>query len=104
MTDTPIPRRVPMEQFEPFVGRVLEAHCDPEHVPLMLVSVDPRLTASPLQQPAYSVLLRSAADQLLMDGVYVLSAAGFGREPVFLSSCLAPQGGEPGYYYQVVFN
>lgn len=104
MTDTPIPRSVPMEQFQPFVGRVLEAHCDPEHVPLTVVSVDPTLALSPLQKASYNVLLRSAPDQLLMDGVYVLSAPGFGSEPVFLSACLAPMTGEPGYYYQVIFN
>lgn len=104
MTDIPIPRRVPIEQFQPHVGRVLEAHCDPEHVPLVVVSVDPSLVASSFEHPAYNVLLRSAPDQLLMDGIYVLSAREFGSEPVFLSNCLAPRSGEPGYYYQVVFN
>ncbi len=97
MTDNiRIPRRLPIEHYLPFVGKTLLAQCDPEPVPLTLVSAD--------GAASYSVTLRSSPEALLVDGIYVLSAPGFGDEPVFLSSFIAPGGGEPGYYYQAIYN
>ncbi|MES3101661.1 DUF6916 family protein [Sphingomonas faeni] len=104
MTSLPLPRTIHIEEFAPLVGQVLLANCDPQPVALDVVEVTPLVNHAKLERPPFILILRSGPDAMLVTGTYALKGTGFGPDQVHLSQIAAPLQGQPGHYYQSVFN
>lgn len=105
MTDSvPLPRSLHLEEFTPLVGHTLIADCDPRPVDLHLVEASPLVNRAGLERPPFILILRSAPDAVLISGSYVLRGDAFGPDPIDIAQIAPPLSGEPGHYYQAVFN
>lgn len=105
MTDSmPLPRPIHLAEFTPLVGQALLADCDPRPVSLHLVEASPLVNRARLERPPFILIFRSAPDAVLTTGTYVVRGAGFGPDLIHLAQILRPPSGEPGHYYQAVFN
>lgn len=105
MTDSmPIPRPIHLGEFTPLVGGAFMADCDPRAVTLQLVEASPLVNHAKLDRPPFILTFRSAPDAMLTSGSYVLRGDGFGPDLIDLGQIARPISGEPGHYYQAVFN
>lgn len=101
---TPIPRAIHLGEFTPLVGGAFMADCDPQAVALQLMEASPLVNHARLDRPPFILTFRSAPEAMLMSGTYVLRGVGFGPDLIDLGQIARPLSGEPGHYYQAVFN
>lgn len=104
MSDTPLPRPIQLAEFTPLVGETLTADCDPRPVTLHLVEASPLANYAKLDRPPFILIFRSAPDAMLVSGTYVMRGKGFGPDVIDIGQIASPSTGEPGHYYQAVFN
>jgi hypothetical protein len=97
-------RILKLDDFIPYVGQLFEANCDPAPVAIRLVEASPLADYGASERAPFILIFHTPPETLLMSGHYQLRTASFPLSPVYLSDMLAPLGGEPGYYYQAVFN
>ena len=100
----PIPRPIHLGEFTPLVGGTFMADCDPQAVTLRLVKASPLINHARLDRPPFILTFRSAPETMLVSGTYVLRGDGFGPDRIDLGQIARPLSGEPGHYYQAVFN
>ncbi len=104
MTDTLLPRSMVLEEFTPLVGNWFLADCAPQAVEIRLVGAAAGRVHDTSTRPSFSLTFYTGPETLLQDGIYRLRCGSFGPDLIHISSLVAPQGGEPGYYYQAIFN
>ena len=104
MANDPVHRPMTLDEFLPLVGKRMMARCTPDEVPLTLVEASPSRTRFDADKPPFILIFRSDLDALLVDGIYVVSADGFGPDYIAITSLMTPRTRPPGYYYQAVFN
>ncbi|WP_240663679.1 hypothetical protein [Sphingomonas sp. UV9] len=104
INSVPLPRPIHLGEFTPLVGHALMADCDPQPVALQLVEASPLINHAKLDRPPFILIFRSAPDAMLMPGSYVLRGGGFGPDLIDIGRIARPLAGEPGHYYQAVFN
>ncbi len=100
----PLPRPIHLGEFTPLVGHALMADCDPQLVALQLVEASPLINHAKLDRPPFILIFRSAPDAVLVSGSYVMRGDGFGPERIDIAQIARPLSGEPGHYYQAIFN
>lgn len=100
----PLPRPINLDEFLPFVGRMLSADCDPRPVALELREATPLLNSARLERAPFILILRSAPDALLVSATYVVRGDGFGPDLIDLIQIARPVEAPAGHYYQAVFN
>jgi hypothetical protein len=89
------------EDFEPWVGRSFTAQTDPEPVAIQLVRVERKLASQFAIRPPFTLVFRTPADVLLIDGLYTVSCDRCGPHEIFLAPILSPPGQR---FYEAVFN
>ncbi|MGC1304800.1 MAG: hypothetical protein WA840_20720 [Caulobacteraceae bacterium] len=89
------------EDFEPWVGRPFAVETEPEPVSIQLLSVDRRPASRFAIRPPFKLVFRSAADVLLIDGLYRMKCDRCGPHEIFLGPILSPPGQR---LYEAVFN
>ncbi len=105
MTATPpLPRPIRLEEFTPLIGKPLLADCDPNAVALHLVEATALRDHGQVERPPFILIFRSSLSALLTTGIYTMRGDGFGPDLIQISQIAAPFAGEPGHYYQAVFN
>ncbi len=100
----PLFRPIHLAEFVPLVGSVLMADCDPRPVALHLVEATPLANHARLDRLPFILIFRSAPEAMLTPGAYVLRGEGFGPDRIDIGQIPRPLSGEPGQYYQAVFN
>lgn len=100
-----IPRAIHLHEFEPLVGQVLLADCQPRVAELVLVEASPINQRSVTERLPFILIFRSKPEVQLVEAAYSLRCGEFGPELVHIIP-LGPQTGDgvPGNYYQAVFN
>lgn len=105
MSETPLlPRPMVLEEFMPLVDKWFLADCVPQPVEIQLVGASPGRVHDASARPPFALTFFTSPETLLQDGIYALRCESFGPDLVHISSLVAPLAGEPGYYYQAIFN
>jgi len=99
-----IPRTIEFHEFEPLVGKIFLADCDPKPAPLELVEARPILMTGSIIRPQFTLVFRSAPSTLLIAGIYTMRCGLFGPEMIYIAPTFAPPGALPGQYYQAAFS
>lgn len=99
-----LPRTMLLEEFAPLVGRIILADCNPRPAELTLVEATPLRHQIEGARSPFIAIFRSSPQVLLVSGNYVMHAAGFGPDLIYISQVAAPLGATEGHYYQAVFN
>jgi hypothetical protein len=104
-TDEIIPRAIHLHEFEPMVGQVILADCQPRPVELVLVEASPLKQRGVIERLPFILIFRSDPKAQLVEGAYKLRCGEFGPELVHIIP-IGPQigNGIPGNYYQAIFN
>jgi hypothetical protein len=99
------PRRMDFHEFEPLVGQMFLAHCDPRPAELKLVEARPIRLTGDILSPQFILIFRSTASVLLVSGIYEMRCGLFGPEKIYIAPTMPPPGAsDGGQYYQAVFN
>lgn len=98
------PRPMVLDEFTPLVGKRFVADCDPTDVEITLIEASPLRDHGMAERPPFILIFHTPPEYMLGDGTYVLKCGKWGPDIISIWSTLAPVGGEPGYYYQAVFN
>ena len=104
MSKEVLPRPMVLEEFAPHVRKAFHAECSPKNAELVLVEAKPLTNHARLERPPFSLLFHSDPAVLLTSGVYTIRCDGLEPAAVYLEPTIAPPGGEPGYFYQAIFN
>lgn len=104
-TEEIIPRPIHLHEFEPMVGQVLLADCQPRPAELVLVEARPAKHPSVIERLPFTLIFRSKPEVQLVEAAYKLRCGEFGPELVHIIP-ISPHAGNgvPGNYYQAVFN
>jgi hypothetical protein len=104
-TDEIIPRAIHLHEFEPMVGQVILADCQPRAAELVLVEASPIKQRTVTERLPFILIFRSKPEVQLVEAAYKLRCGEFGPELVHIIP-LGPHVGDdvPGNYYQAVFN
>ncbi len=104
-TEEIIPRAIHLHEFEPMVGQVILADCQPRPAELVLVEASPTRHLGVTERLPFILIFRSKPEVQLVEAAYMLRCGEFGPELVHIIP-LGPQTGDgvPGNYYQAVFN
>lgn len=102
--DASPPRQIELADFEPLVGQVFEADCNPKTAALRLIEASPLGSAAATASGPFILVFHSAPDVYLVDGIYKVQAKGCPVSEIAIGSMIAPRDAQPGYYYQAVFN
>ena len=89
------------DDFEPWIGRPFTVEADPEPIAVQLLRVDRHPISRFAIRPSFKLVFRSAADVLLIDGLYRMTCGRSGPHEVFLVPILSPPGQR---LYEAVFN
>lgn len=103
-TDEIIPRPIHLHEFEPMVGQVLLAECQPRPAELVLVEARPARHPSVIERMPFTLIFRSKPEVQLVEAAYKLRCGEFGPELVYIIPIGPLAGNVPGNYYQAVFN
>lgn len=99
-----LPRVMTLDEFTPLVGYTFIADCDPVPLGIVLTEASPLRKGPKLDRPPFILIFRTPPTAQLTGGAYVLRCGEWGPGLIDLHPVVAPQGGEPGYYYQSIFN
>ncbi len=99
-----LPRIMTLDEFTPLVGYTFIAECDPAPIGITLVEASALRKNLKLERPPFILIFRSPLTAQLIAGAYVLRCGEWGPGLIDLNSLIAPQGGQPGYYYQAIFS
>lgn len=104
MTQDLIPRPMLLEEFTPFVGKLMRLDCEPRNVDITLIEASPLKEQGLTMRPPFILIFHSDAKVQLAPGIYTMRSGNFGPDLVYLESVSAPFNAAPGNYYQAVFN
>ncbi|WP_447727340.1 DUF6916 family protein [Sphingomonas koreensis] len=104
MTQDLLPRPMLLEEFTPFVGKLMRVDCAPRNLDITLIEASPLKEQGTTLRPPFILIFHSDATALLSPGIYTLRSGNFGPDLVYLESVTAPYNAAPGNYYQAVFN
>lgn len=93
-----------IDEFIPLVGEWMLADAEPEPVKIRLIDAKPLKPNEIALRPPFILTFYSTPQCQLLDGSYVLRCGQFGPDIVHISSLIAPQNAEQGFYYQAIFN
>jgi hypothetical protein len=92
-------------EFEPLVGQVFLADCNPRPAELELVEARPVRLSGAVPRPQFTLIFRSAPSVFLVAGIYAMRCGLFGPELIYIEPTLAPPAAsDGGQYYQAAFN
>jgi hypothetical protein len=105
MTDSEIAfRPMLLEEFTPLIGKVFTAECEPKSVDIRLVEAYPLHDSPMASRPPFMLIFHTPIEVLLVDGSYILRCGHWGPDRISIGCAMATPDGEPGHYYQAVFN
>jgi hypothetical protein len=93
-----------IEEFTPLVGRAFSADCEPKSVDIQLVEASPLRANAMAPRPPFILIFYTSPEVALVEGAYVLRCGQWGPDLISIWPTMAPPNGEPGHYYQAVFN
>lgn len=103
-TEAILPRPMTIDEFEPLVGEVFLADCDPESVELTLVEASTLRDSAIGAGGPFILIFRTEIEAQLMPGIYTLQSGDFGPAAISLHGVLPERDAPTGTYYQAVFN
>lgn len=93
-----------LDEFLPLVGQQFVADCEPAPIELTLVEASPLRANAAADRPPFILIFHTPPETILADGNYRLHCGAWGPDHISIWSTPAPPAGQPGYYYQAVFN
>jgi hypothetical protein len=100
-----LPRPMDFHEFEPLVGEIFVADCDPGPAELELVEARAIRMSGSILRPQFILIFRSAPSVFLVSGTYALRCGLFGPELIYIEPTLPPPAAAAGgRYYQAAFN
>ncbi|HMM58245.1 MAG: hypothetical protein DYH18_07845 [Xanthomonadales bacterium PRO7] len=90
-----------LEDFLPFLGQTIDVAAHGRHAGLELATAELLRSPSPRATPSFHLILRSAENWQIPQGMFTLNLPG--REPIELFAVpIGPDG--KGLCYEIVFN
>jgi hypothetical protein len=99
------PRMMILAEFLPLVEQEFLLDATPDEITITLTEAYPLRPNAIADRPPFMLIFRSAADIVLLTGLYVMKAKNFGPDLIHISQTMAPPGDKSGCnFYQATFN
>lgn len=105
MSDDPYDMRpMLLEEFTPLIGRTFKVDAEPKEIEIELIEAYSLTDRGVTDRPPFILIFRTGPETMLVDGSYRMRCGNWGPDRIAIWGTTRPNGAEPGYHYQAVFN